>query len=395
MMLAGFGFLLQNFQLHFATYYYVHTMTQHDLLLNHANTTQFNDSNFIALSIGRTPQNVSFGALQDTPTLAVGPYQHTGLLPLDMLAAAFPLLFIVLAVAMDNVHVWTRIMLCFFVLAVGKGFFAWITVEPDSNGWQACRDRLAGSTYSAEWYSQRRSFLDFFTIDPTSRLCADMMWSGHTYFVALFAFGLHECTRLALRASSAWKRILAESIVAFLAVVQQVVEIYFVLKSRFHYSADVVMAILVTYLLYTNSTIAIMTSRWLTPDPKRLKEDFLTARREYGRKYRSPTWMLTLLSRGVINLGCCCCDSSQQYIYSREDVMKIVHAIELATSSIDHSERFPHDHSSHLKMTPDIIADITEEMHMLHDRSIWHIDEDDGAEHSSPASVREFQPMRS
>merc|ERR1712151_964420 len=91
------------------------------------------------------------------------------------------------------------------------------------------------------------------------------MWRGHTYFVMIFALGLHECTRVALRSSSAWKRVLAEAVVTSAAFLQQGIEIYFVLKSRFHYTADVVMAIFITYLVYTNSCVAVMAKRWVQP----------------------------------------------------------------------------------------------------------------------------------
>merc|ERR1712146_687498 len=147
------------------------------------------------------------------------------------------------------------------------------------------------------------------------------------------------------------------------------------------------MAMLITYLLYTNSTIAVLTTRWLEPSPERLKEDFLRARKDYSRVYKSPRWMLTLLSHGVINMGCCCCESSQQYIYSREDVMRILHSITVATSRLDGSARFPDDHHSQLKMTSEIADDVTEHMGMLHHRSVLFGDD---YEDDEPVSARDF-----
>merc|ERR1712014_254890 len=74
-----------------------------------------------------------------------------------------------------------------------------------------------------------------------------------------------ENTRLALRGSSRCLRMSAVTVVFLLFLVQQSVEIYFVLRSRFHYTADVTMAVFVTYLLYTNGAIAIIAQWWLFP----------------------------------------------------------------------------------------------------------------------------------
>jgi len=376
MCLAALGFFVQNVQLHIGTYYYVHKMVQHDLQMVPQNSSLLYSPDYIPLSIGSTPQNVSFGSLQDPVAANLGQYEKMSIAFLDYLAAGFPFLFMVLVVAMDQPYTMTRVMVCFCILAVGKGMFGWITVEPDSSGWQVCRERLATGKYTVDWYAQKHTMSELLTISPTSRLCADMMWSGHTYFVTIFAFGLHECTRIALRASSAWTRICVESLVAVAAVAQQSSEIYFVLKSRFHYTADVVMAVFVTYLLYTNSTIAVGTTWWLTPDVERMKEDFLRAQKQYKRTFRSPAWMVTMMSRGMISLGCCCCSWSQQYIYGRDDIHNIMRAVQEATLDLPESTKFREHPESQLKMTHDIIEDVTEFGRMLHTRSM--LDHEDG-----------------
>jgi len=348
--LAGCGFLLQNFQLRIGTYHYVHKMLQFDLV--RTQTKNFaNYTSYIPLTVGQTPQNVSFGSLDDPVTSALGGYKKVDISSLDMLAALFPFLFVMLAVAMDKPFVWARIMLCFFVLSTGKGLFAWITVVPDSNGWQACQARLAPGSYPVDWYAKERSILEILLMDPRSRLCADMMWSGHTYFVTLFAFGLHECVRRGMRASSAKRRILVESLVAVAAVLQQTVEIYFVLKSRFHYTSDVVMAVFVTYLLYTNSVIAVLASWWNDPGNHRPGE--LSSQEEFGlqsKKFafgQQRTWLQNgLQSEGSNSLGCCCFASSRQWIYKPEDIHNIVNDIEKATKGLHDDDPLKMDDGS-------------------------------------------------
>ena len=131
-----------------------------------------------------------------------------------------------------------------------------------------------------------------------------MMWSGHTYFVTIFAFGLHECVRRGMRASPAWKRVSVETFVTVAAVLQQSIEIYYVLKSRFHYTSDVVMAIFVTYLLYTNSVIAVVASKW--SDARYHAVNIQDRFKKYG--FGTPhKWIQNgLRSEGSISLGCCC-----------------------------------------------------------------------------------------
>jgi len=371
---AGCGFLLQNFQLRIGTYHYVHKMLQFDSV--RTQTQNFTNYTFpINLTVGQTPQDVSFGSLDDPMTSTLGGYKKVDISALDMLAALFPFLFVVLAVAMDKPFVWTRIMLCFFVLSTGKGLFAWITVVPDSSGWQNCQARLAPGSYPVDWYAKERSVLEILLMDPRSRLCADMMWSGHTYFVTVFAFGLHECVRRGMRANSAKYRILVESFVTVAAVLQQTIEIYFVLKSRFHYTSDVVMAVFVTYLLYTNSVIAVLAAWW--NDPGNHVPGELSSEEEFGLRSQifshssdpsssfgtQRTWLQNgLRSEGSISLGCCCCAASRQWIYGPGDIQNIVNDIEKATKNLDQDDPLKMDGGSKLLLL--------DAMGLMHQRSI-------------------------
>jgi len=324
-LLAAFGFLLQNFQLRIATYNYVHVMLQYDL---HRPFNQSQNANVedIPLTMGRTPLDPSFGSLHDPVTLALGPYMKLDTSFLDGLAALFPLLFAIFAIATDQPFVWVRVMLCFFVLAFGKGLFAQITIIPPSDGWQACKARLEHH-YSIEWYAQVRSTWELFFMNPTSRVCADMMWSGHTYFVTLFAFGLFEVTRLSLRSTSARVRLAAEFLVAFVAILEQSVEVYCVLRSRFHYTADVVMAVFVTYILFTNGAIAILIMWSLYPSQEEI-ESLLQELVKDRSRIQSLTWFFAMSAEGRVNLGCCCCAGDTAYLYNQRQLETILAIVE-------------------------------------------------------------------
>lgn len=344
MFLGGLGFFLQNFQLRIGTYYYVHKMVNFDLLLMDPNRTLHPEfyTYPIQPSFGETPQDVSYGSLEDTVSSVLG-YQHVDIKFLDMLAALFPFFFLVMACSMDLPRTWTRICVSFFFLAIGKGFFAWCTTVPDSNGWQVCKKRLGNSTNPVEWYAQERTLMEILLMSPLSRLCADMMWSGHTYFVAIFAFGLHECVHRALSERNWCVRVLCETIVGVAAVAQQAIEIYFVLRSHFHYTSDVVMAVFVTYLLYTNSTIAIFANWWVRPSHvSSMDMALVLLDREDPddpdeEDFRDNRWLFNgMEAQGEVSLGCCCCFGESHYLYSGTDVKKIMNDIGLLSKEAEY-----------------------------------------------------------
>lgn len=356
MLLAGFSFFLQNFQLRIGTWNYVHKMLQNDLAYTYTGSN-ITLENTIKLTVGEHPSDISYGSLQDPVTGRLGPFQDVSLSKLDMLAALFPFLFVVLAVSQDFTLAWTRVMLCFSVLAIGKGLFGWITVEPDSKGWTGCRERLAPGKYPVEWYAEQRSLWELLMMDPTSRLCADMMYSGHTYFVAIFALGLHENVRKAFRLHPWWVRLGFESLVTLAWIIQQGFEVYFVLKSRFHYTADVVMAIFLTYILYTNGMIACVARWWIWPSHEQVEK--LVEETEIGVDVR---WVEAMQPRATINMGCCCCPEGEEYLYSRRQLLDLMYRIGKASSKLEDS--------NHLKLVKTQKMLIREATGMLHERSI-------------------------
>merc|ERR1719401_2591988 len=91
------------------------------------------------------------------------------------------------------------------------------------------------------------------------------MVSGHTYFTTNYALGLYELVRNhAYGATRKNQRVRVTCITAIVAltVSEQLLEIYVVTLDRFHYTMDVYMALVVTFLIYTNIVPARVAKKW-------------------------------------------------------------------------------------------------------------------------------------
>jgi hypothetical protein len=92
------------------------------------------------------------------------------------------------------------------------------------------------------------------------RFCADMMYSGHTFVTCLYGFALVELTRKTFIDSPRRMRIVY--CVSIFFGLEQMFEIERVLKNRFHYLMDIIVAILMVMLWFTNGAVIITASRW-------------------------------------------------------------------------------------------------------------------------------------
>lgn len=262
--------------LYVATYYYVHEMLiweqNYEVVLNpDANAS----ADFLAsqFSFGLTPDQVSFGSLNDPIEQMLGAHATViGDQAFHLGAAFFPALFGLTAILTDDILVWTKVMICNSFLALGKGFFAAMTVVPDSRGWSACKESLNApftDGNGTEWLSQRRSLLELLELEFRGvhghhlHWCADMMWSGSTYFICLYALGFYELVRNRTRAWAPMHRNFLLFLVGTAAIAEQAVEVYLTLVNRYHYSSDVVVAIFMTFLFYTSGPISVAAKWWV------------------------------------------------------------------------------------------------------------------------------------
>jgi len=261
--------------LHVATYHYVREMLaweqNYEIIVNPEVNASINNLSS-QFSFGLTPDQMSFGSLNDPIEQMLGSHPTAvGNQAFEFGAALFPALFGLTAILTDDIFVWTKVMICNSFLALGKGFFAAMTTVPDSRGWSACKESLntPGSDGTGiEWLNQSRSLWDLFELEFQGvhghdlRWCADMMWSGSTYFVCLYALGFYELVRNRTRGWAPQRRNLVLFVVGTAGLAEQGLEAYLTLINRFHYSSDVVVAIFMTLLFYTSGPIAVAAKWW-------------------------------------------------------------------------------------------------------------------------------------
>jgi len=262
--------------LHQGTYFYVHEMTEVEKWYKyrvHIDPKDIKQMNrWPQLSVGTNVSDVSFGSMDDVIE-SMFVWKDIKIGSLDTLAALFPATFIFFAFSRCRLRVWTKVMICHVFLAIGKGLLGMITTVPDSIGWHNCQQRLGKE--NVLWFQQEHSFLDILGREIAgmmhghmTRFCADMVYSGHTWFVTLYGLGLFnladdetedfqkdggDCCTLRTRVLY---------FVASVAVIEQCYEVYCVLVNRFHYSLDVILAIILSMLFFTNGAIARWSKSW-------------------------------------------------------------------------------------------------------------------------------------
>jgi len=258
--------------LHIATFYYVQqmdSMEQSYIVNANASVHEYH------LSPGLYPTNISFGSLEDPLEAALG-WKSLPIAFLDMLAAILPASWFVLTILSGELQMWTHVIMCNCLLALGKGLFGVLTIVPDSIGWQECKARLGpesleylrseGGKVFVNWDLLVTEFIGpkRNRLGSGMRFCADMVYSGHTYVTFLYALALIDIVRWYTYRSqwaSSTRAFVVWMLVAFVAL-EQATEIYCVLLNRFHYTLDIVLAIVMTVLVYGNSTVAIAARNW-------------------------------------------------------------------------------------------------------------------------------------
>jgi len=269
MFYAMFGFYVQSVCLHYATYSYVHKYV---------------------LDAEIPPDLNKYATLADPVEDSMGEAQ-INIHVLDSVAGLFPACFFVFSVVlacqkigsrdrktrsmrMNALQLWTKVMLCAGFLFIIKGIIGAVTTVPDSSGWTVCKARLGPP--GVAWMKEEHSFWSMMILDfqwnvlwyhHPLRYCSDMMYSGHTFTVTLFALGLYELIRI-VRPAQRFKKhaILAKMAcltgLTVITIGEQAIEIYAVEKSRFHYTSDIIVALIMTFLLYTNGVIAVASKMW-------------------------------------------------------------------------------------------------------------------------------------
>lgn len=258
--LNAFCIFISMWLLHIATYQYVHKMTNMEESLKKS---------------GINSEEVLSKFFNDYSTLAdpvadVFPRESIALDTLDKVAAFFPAMFMLGVVAFDDLRLYTKIMFCNAFLALLKGSLDAMTVLPDSAGWAACKERL--TPLGVAFFQENHSPWDLLRHEATGvnghhlRWCSDMLVSGHTYFTTIYALGCYELIRrVMLQEGFKHRELLKAAAITFVVVMglfEQMIEIYAVTVDRFHYTMDVYLAIIVTFIVYTNAIPAMVSKHW-------------------------------------------------------------------------------------------------------------------------------------
>lgn len=218
---------------------------------------------------------------------------------LDAATSLVPVLWFCLVTRTRDLRLWTQVMLSCALLALLKGFFAWSTVMPDAEGWEACRERLdkdglkyyrrqlfgSSSSIDAREIDLPKALLDILLLEVRGlwllgmerrgRFCGDSLFSSALCRAVLFSLSLWEAVR-----ASSWKlqartrfivRTAARCILGAVILGNTVLPVL----NRYHYSADVLLALLLALLVYSNPAIAIAVQRWAQGDPGAVAEGSL------------------------------------------------------------------------------------------------------------------------
>lgn len=198
---------------------------------------------------------------------------------LDALSVAPPLLVIVGILLLRDARLWAKVFFSNAILFVLKGLFDWMTVLPDSIGFGACKERLGdeplkylermGQLSGTEYFSALLE-LELYGVGKVRpvRYCADMLMSGHTFVTVLYMLALADLVRRITILMPPIPRVIWRISMGIFAALCVGADLYLIVKTRFHYTVDIVMAIVITLLIYTNAGMALL-AHWYASDGKR------------------------------------------------------------------------------------------------------------------------------
>lgn len=259
-------FSFQSFCLHIATKEYIDYMINIRELFNQTKI----DNNI--------EKQITEGQLYDVFGYLVGKYTNGSninipLIILDLLGIFSLFIFSSLIIIMiyfdyDVIGIYNKTFIIASIMATSKGIIDMITIIPDSNGWDVCQKRLGDHPikylnsidFSNHFFMSLFHMIKFeiFGLDHHRiRYCADMMISGHTYFVVLFLIASYKIVSIVIDKRS-YQMILIKLVVMMFIIV----EIITISLERFHYTVDIVMAIMLVILLWDSKTVDMIAYNW-------------------------------------------------------------------------------------------------------------------------------------
>jgi len=157
-----------------------------------------------------------------------------------------------------------------------------------------------------------------------------MMYSGHTYFTCLYALGLYEVIRKVTTKQKRYVKVTLITLVCILTAAEQAVEIWAVLSDRFHYSMDILMAIVITFLFYTNGAMCTAAKYWVfwMRSPSDLGPEFWHKSPLNLAQTHADQAAPALYSGGdvLVPICCfpCCCLAGREHLYNDYQIEGII-----------------------------------------------------------------------
>jgi len=284
-------FAIQSFLLHVATHFYVRYMESGPQSRRESEGMLFDiGAEFVAGYVGTTAATTKAstdGAVSDSEgriKIPLAALDASGIIPCVLCAMSFTRS---LWQGYFHIGLWTKAFLVASIAAVLKGVFDAVTVLPDSIGWKACKARLTeeglDQMRSVHWRHNFFSGLlealwdEVFGLNGGHRVryCADMLLSGHTYFACVFAlaayrqisyntnfFNVTSDSSDAGRRRNHWCNHHGKQIVKWVLVCAVLIEVCLVTAARFHYTVDMLVAIVLVVLLFDSMHVEQLASNW-------------------------------------------------------------------------------------------------------------------------------------
>jgi len=266
------AFFVQNAGLYTATYEYVRWIDLNDNLATAEGVS--------AISGGGNFAHKE--ALPDSFADFIGPHN---MVFFEFVSSFLPVVWICIVLYTRNLRLWSRTLLAASILAVFKGFLTIATIVPDATGWRGCEERLGlgGLTYlrwksgsnfawvmesfiNIIWLTLKGLFKTGTSLRETA--CADVMFSSQSYFCTLVSVSLYDATRRYSRHFKADFRMYCRAAVACFLVFINGMDIILGIGNRYHYTMDVVLAVVISLLVYSNHIVALCAEHWQADNRK-------------------------------------------------------------------------------------------------------------------------------
>jgi len=256
-LFSMFGLAVQSVLLHLATFHYV--------WMDHRGETIRTLPDFGHWMINEN-RDISLAVLDSCPTV-------------------FMVVFMGSALYLKDLRLWVKVFISLGLLFMSKGTLDYVTVLPDSIGWEQCEERLThkhttpavidgiktldGASSSEVLREVLRIEINgVFSLIPGNpmgiaegypvRYCSDMILSGHTFAMLLPLLAcsdlIRKLSRIHLSKEASYKIEWASHIVA---LTLGFTELYMILAKRFHYTVDILLATGASMLMYTNAALTL------------------------------------------------------------------------------------------------------------------------------------------